>query len=82
MRDPVELAGPLGTPLGLAQRKRASPIGEAGTSADLNRGNQHITLVREITLSLQVSGMFKQRLFDFYLPLRCSGFINGVDVPY
>ena len=26
------LAGPLGTPLGLAQRKRASPRGEAGTS--------------------------------------------------
>ena len=24
-RDPVEVAGPLGTPLGLAQRKRASP---------------------------------------------------------
>ena len=29
---PVKLAGPLGTPLGLAQRKRASPRGEAGTS--------------------------------------------------
>ena len=26
-RHPVELAGPLGTPLGLAQRKRASPRG-------------------------------------------------------
>ena len=26
----VEVAGPLGTPLGLAQRKRASPRGEAG----------------------------------------------------
>ena len=26
-RDPVEVAGPLGTPLGLAQRKRASPRG-------------------------------------------------------
>ena len=25
----VEVAGPLGTPLGLAQRKRASPRGEA-----------------------------------------------------
>ena len=29
----VELAGPLGTPLGLAQWKRASSRGEAGTSA-------------------------------------------------
>ena len=28
-------AGPLGTPLGLAQRKRASPRGEAGTSGFL-----------------------------------------------
>ena len=27
----MEVAGPLGTPLGLAQRKRASPRGEAGT---------------------------------------------------
>ena len=35
-RDPVEVAGPLGTPLGLAQRKRASPRGEAGTSGVLS----------------------------------------------
>ena len=28
----MEVAGPLGTPLGLAQLKRASPRGEAGTS--------------------------------------------------
>ena len=27
----MEVAGPLGTPLGLAQRKRASPRGEART---------------------------------------------------
>ena len=27
MRDAVELAGPLGTPLGMAQRKRASSRG-------------------------------------------------------
>ena len=31
-----EVAGPLGTPLGLAQRKRASPRGEAGTSGFLS----------------------------------------------
>ena len=30
MRDAVELAGPLGTPLGLAQWKRASSRGETG----------------------------------------------------
>ena len=34
-RRGVEVAGPLGTPLGLAQRKRASPRGEAGTSGFL-----------------------------------------------
>ena len=33
-RDPVEVAGPLGTPLGLAQRKRASPRGEAGCHSE------------------------------------------------
>ena len=33
MRDPVELAGPLGTPLGLAQRKRASPEGRQEAQA-------------------------------------------------
>ena len=32
----MEVAGPLGTPLGLAQRKRASPRGEAGTSGLLS----------------------------------------------
>ena len=31
----MEVAGSLGTPLGLAQRKRASPRGEAGTSGFL-----------------------------------------------
>ena len=31
----MEVAGPLGTPLGLAQRKRASPQGQAGTSGFL-----------------------------------------------
>ena len=36
MRDAVELAGPLGTPLGLAQWKRASSRGEAGTSGFLS----------------------------------------------
>ena len=35
----MEVAGPLGTPLGLAQRKRASPRGEAGTSQRINPEN-------------------------------------------
>ena len=32
----MEVAGPLGTPLGLAQRKRASSPGKAGTSGFLS----------------------------------------------
>ena len=36
MRDAVELAGPLGTPLGLAHWKKASSRGEAGTSGFLS----------------------------------------------
>ena len=32
----MEVAGPLGTPLGMAQWKRASPPGEAGTSGFLS----------------------------------------------
>ena len=35
----MELAGPLGTPLGLAQLKRASPRGEAGTSGFLSNSD-------------------------------------------
>ena len=35
----MEAAGPLGTPLGLAQRKRASPRGEAGTSGFLSNSD-------------------------------------------
>ena len=34
--DPVEVAGPLGTPLGLAQWKRASSPGKARTSGFLS----------------------------------------------
>ena len=37
----MEEAGPLGTPLGLAQRKRASPRGEAGTSGFLCVSARH-----------------------------------------
>ena len=36
VKDAVELAGPLGTPLGLAQWKRASSRGETGTSGFLS----------------------------------------------
>ena len=35
----MEVAGPLGTPLGLAQLKRGSPRGEAGTSGKGDTGH-------------------------------------------
>ena len=50
----MEVAGPLGTPLGLAQRKRASPRGEAGTS-----GPTHVARLefpRETGLILRCAG--------------------------
>ena len=40
----MEVAGPLGTPLGLAQRKRASPLVEAGTSGFLSISARPLTL--------------------------------------
>ena len=40
----MEVAGPLGTPLGLAQRKRASPRGEAGTSGFLSNSDSDCTV--------------------------------------
>ena len=41
-------AGPLGTPLGLAQRKRASPRGEAGTSDFLSVSDPDIRVPAEL----------------------------------
>ena len=43
----MEVAGPLGTPLGLAQRKRASPRGEAGSQQEdlLAEGPSHTPLL-------------------------------------
>ena len=45
----MEVAGPLGTPLGLAQRKRASPRAEAGTSGGW--GLDGITDLMDVSLS-------------------------------
>ena len=44
MRDAVELAGPLGTKLGLAHWKRASSRGEAGTSGFLSVSDSDCTV--------------------------------------
>ena len=43
----MEVAGPLGTPLGLAQRKRASPRGEAGTSSLVAQSVKNLPAMQE-----------------------------------
>ena len=55
MRDTEELEGPLGTPLGLSQRKRASPRGEAGTSGFLSFSNSDHRVPAELGQESQAS---------------------------
>ena len=50
----MEVAGPLGTPLGLAQRKRASPRGEAGTSGFLSVSDS----ARRVPAEMRQEGLF------------------------
>ena len=56
----MEVAGPLGTPLGLAQRKRASPRGEAGTSGFLSvsDSDRRVPNKAEIDVFLELSCFF------------------------
>ena len=84
----MEVAGPLGTPLGLAQRKRASPRGEAGTSgflcvsdsdrrvpAELGQESQASSCVEEFNSSCLSSCSRGDRpLVDLYVEL--AGFSN------
>ena len=58
---PVEVAGPLGTPLGLAQRKRASPRGEAGTSGFLCAPPPQVTGARGQTVAIIMSRVYSQQ---------------------
>ena len=51
----MEVAGPLGTPLGLAQRKRASPRGEAGTSGFLSVSDSERRVPAELGQESQAS---------------------------
>ena len=48
LMDTVELAGPLGTLLGLSQWKRASSRGEAGTSDFLSVSDSDIRVPAEL----------------------------------
>ena len=56
----MEVAGPLGTPLGLAQRKRASPRGEAGTSGFLSVSDSDRWVTAELGQESQASSCLRK----------------------
>ena len=56
----MEVAGPLGTPLGLAQRKRASPRGEAGTSGFLSVSDSDRRVPAELGQESQASSCLRK----------------------
>ena len=71
----MEVAGPLGTPLGLAQRKRASPRGEAGTSGFLSISDNDRKVPAELGLESQASSCLRK-----VTPL-ASRVVQGVSAP-
>ena len=56
----MEVAWPLGTPLGLAQRKRASPRGEAGTSGFLSLSDSDRRVPAELGQESQASSCLRK----------------------
>ena len=56
----MEVAGPLGTPLGLAQRKSASPRGEAGTSGFLSVSDSDCRVPAELGQESQESSCLRK----------------------
>ena len=60
MRDAVELAGPLRTPLGLAQWKRASSPGKAGTSGFLSVSDSDRRVPAELGQESQESSCLRK----------------------
>ena len=60
MRDAVELAGPLGTKLGLAHWKRASSRGEAGTSGFLSVTDSNFRVPAELGQESQASSCLRK----------------------
>ena len=56
----MELAGPFGTPLGLSQRKRASPRGEAGTLGFLSFSNSDHRVPAELGQESQASSCLRK----------------------
>ena len=71
----MELSGPLGTPLGLAQRKRASPRGEAGTSGFLSVSDSDRRVPAELGQEDQASSCLRKET-----PL-ASRVVHGVSGP-
>ena len=71
----MEVAGPLGTPLGLAQRKRASPRGEAGTSGFLSVSDSDRRVPAELGQESQESSCLRKGT-----PLASRG-VQGVSGP-
>ena len=59
LRDIVELAWPLGTPLGLAQWKRASSQVEAGTSAFLSNSDSDHSVPAELGQESQATSYLR-----------------------
>ena len=55
----MELAGPLGIPLGLAQWKRASPRGEAGTSGFLSVSDSDRKVTAELGQESQATSFLR-----------------------
>ena len=55
----MEVAGPLGTPLGMAQWKRASPRGEAGTSGFLSVSDSDRRVTAELGQESQATSFLR-----------------------
>ena len=71
----MELAVPLGTPLGLAQRKKASPRGEAGTSGFLSNSDSDRSVPAELRQESQAMSFLRNGT-----PL-ASRVVHGVSGP-
>ena len=71
----MEFAGPLGTPLGMAQWKRASPRGEAGTSGFLSVSDSDRRVTAELGQESQPTSFLRNGT-----PL-ASRVVHGVSGP-
>ena len=71
----MEVAGPLGTPLGMAQWKRASPRGDAGTSGFLSVSDSDRRVTAELGQESQATSFLRNGT-----PL-ASRVVHGVSGP-